>query len=51
MQVECFTFVTVRFYWVFMMDETVQIVTEAWYNEKKGYGFVTIGDPEIFLHR
>ena len=34
-----------------MMDETVQIATVVWYNEKKGYGFVTIGDSEIFLHR
>ena len=49
-QFECFTFVDVRFYWVFMMDETVQIATVSWYL-KKGYGFVTIGDSEIFLHR
>ena len=33
-----------------MMDETVQIATVSWYL-KKGYGFVTIGDSEIFLHR
>ena len=23
----------------------------VWYNERKGYGFVRIGDEEIFLHR
>ena len=22
-----------------------------WYNERKGYGFVRIGDEEVFLHR
>ena len=22
-----------------------------WYNERKGYGFVKIGDAEVFLHR
>ena len=22
-----------------------------WYNERKGYGFVEIGDAEVFLHR
>ena len=32
------------------MDEKVQIATVVWYNEKKGYGFVTIGVSEIFLH-
>ena len=29
-------------------------VTEGklvWYNERKGYGFVRIGDEEVFLHR
>jgi len=34
-----------------MMDETVKIGTVVWYNEKKGYGFITVGDKEIFLHR
>jgi CspA family cold shock protein len=23
----------------------------VWYNERKGYGFVRIGDEEVFLHR
>ena len=23
----------------------------VWYNERKGYGFVRIGEEEIFLHR
>jgi len=23
----------------------------VWYNERKGYGFVRIGDTEVFLHR
>ena len=23
----------------------------GWYNERKGYGFVRIGDTEVFLHR
>ena len=23
----------------------------VWYNERKGYGFVIIGDTEVFLHR
>lgn len=31
MQFECFTFVDVRFYWVFMMDEMAQMATVSWY--------------------
>ena len=23
----------------------------VWYNERKGYGFVKIGEEEVFLHR
>ncbi len=23
----------------------------VWYNERKGYGFVRIGEEEVFLHR
>ena len=38
-------------------DVTTEVTTEVtqgqlvWYNERKGYGFVRIGDEEVFLHR
>ena len=34
-----------------MTDINVSEGELVWYNERKGYGFVRIGDTEIFLHR
>ena len=32
-------------------DTNVSECELVWYNERKGYGFVRIGDTEVFLHR
>ena len=32
-------------------NETAREGELVWYNERKGYGFVRIGDEEVFLHR
>jgi len=32
-------------------DKEVKGGEVIWYNERKGYGFVTIDDTEVFLHR
>ena len=34
-----------------MTDINVSEGELVWYNERKGYGFVRIGDTEVFLHR
>ena len=34
-----------------MTDINVKERELVWYNERKGYGFVKIGDTEVFLHR
>ena len=34
-----------------MSEVEVQEGELIWYNERKGYGFVKIGDAEVFLHR
>ncbi|MDC1120555.1 cold shock domain-containing protein [Alphaproteobacteria bacterium] len=34
-----------------MTDFNVKEGELVWYNERKGYGFVRIGDTEVFLHR
>ena len=34
-----------------MTDINVKEGELVWYNERKGYGFVRIGDTEVFLHR
>ena len=34
-----------------MTDINVSEGELVWYNERKGYGFIRIGDTEVFLHR
>ena len=34
-----------------VVDVDVREGQLIWYNERKGYGFVNIGDTEVFLHR
>ena len=34
-----------------MTDINVKEGELVWYNERKGYGFIRIGDTEVFLHR
>jgi len=34
-----------------MEEESVEAAEVIWYNDRKGFGFVTIGEDEVFLHR
>lgn len=34
-----------------MINEGIQQGEVVWYNDRRGYGFVSIGEDEIFIHR